>query len=120
MTDYVDPDKGNTEFLVRLLFRIPAKDPSEAVEKYLEQIMSYGLRNWSYRVEDEATGEMWHVDGFGQPIKDVDSSESEHEDDEDWDDLDDQAPSSPPLASASDTSNPDLQELLRVSRAPEG
>lgn len=69
MTGGQDPNEGTTEYLVRLLFRIPAKTPEEAVEKYVEQIVSHGLRNWSYRVEDEETGDMWHLDGYGDEVQ---------------------------------------------------
>lgn len=69
MSGETDDDTASTDYLVRLLFRIPAKSPEEAVQRYLEQIISHGLRNWSYRVENEQTGEMLHLDGFGEPVE---------------------------------------------------
>lgn len=69
MSGNADPNEGNTEYLVRLLFRLSAKDPAEAVKKYQEQLIDYGIRNWSFRVEDEETGEMWHLDGHGVEIE---------------------------------------------------
>ena len=65
-TQAPEAEVPETEYLVRLLFRIPAESPEQAVEKYLEQIMMHGLRGWQYRVEDEETGEMWHVNGYGE------------------------------------------------------
>lgn len=94
-------NQDNTEYLVRLLFRIPAKTPEEAVEKYIEQIVSYGVRNWSFRVEDEATGEMWHIDGHGEQVEGTAGADEEAE------------PGDEPDGA---TANPALQDLLRLSK----
>lgn len=64
----VGDEEGGQEYLVRLLFRIAAKDPREAVEKYIDQLVQFGLKNWSFRVEDEQTGDMWHINGYGEEL----------------------------------------------------
>jgi hypothetical protein len=106
-----EPDEA--EYLVRLLFRIPAASPKEAVEGYLEQLMRHGLRNWSYRVEDEETGETWNLDGYGELIP----IEADLAEDDQWDVDETYESSAPPMTQAEPAGmDPDLAALLDLSR----
>ena len=102
----------DTEYIVRLLFRIPAASPKEAVEHYIEQILLHGLRNWSYRVEDETTGEMWHLDGYGEPFEHKPIAVGDEEDDAySWDEAEAEEP-----AIIGSSLAGDLDHLLKLSR----
>jgi len=48
-------------YQVRLLQSVVADDPRDAVQRYIENANGIGLRNFYYRVEDEATGEVWMI-----------------------------------------------------------
>lgn len=116
MTVAAEPSEAENNYIVRLLFQIPAASPKEAVEQYVEQILLHGLRNWSYRVEDIDTEERWHLDGYGEPLPprptpDADGDASSE--DADWDsDLPDDSIPVPSITG-------DLEQLLRLSRGEE-
>lgn len=50
------------EFVVRLLLRLEADTPRDAVKEFVEQTQQFGLYSWTYGVLDMETGDLFHVD----------------------------------------------------------
>lgn len=72
------------QFVVRLLFKFDAASPADAVEKMIRELADNGLRNWHYRVENQATGELFFVTGYGE-TKSIEELLEDEEDDGDDD-----------------------------------
>lgn len=62
-------DDTTQPYLVRLLFEVDAENPRQAVQRFIEMILRYGLRPWTFRVDenhDEDPDDLWEnwlIDG---------------------------------------------------------
>lgn len=73
------------EHTVRLLFRVQATDPRDAVEVFISQIVNHGLRDWTYFVEDRDAEAQFFVGGNGT-VEAAEFLSDEDENEEDGDD----------------------------------
>lgn len=61
------------EYIVRLLIRVSAESPHDAVNQYIENVNKFGLRSWVYVVENAQTKDLYQVTGQGE-VTQVDPS----------------------------------------------
>lgn len=47
------------EYIVRLLIRVSAESPHDAVNQYIENVNKFGLRSWVYVVENAQTKDLY-------------------------------------------------------------
>jgi hypothetical protein len=64
--ELVEEPDDRDEHVVRILFQLPADNPKDAIDQFIEQIVEHGLRTWTYRVENLATAEIVNMDGYGE------------------------------------------------------
>lgn len=57
-----------TTYAVRLLFKVPARSPREAVRAMVTQLAEHGVVNWAFRVLDMDTQEDAMLNGRGETI----------------------------------------------------
>jgi hypothetical protein len=81
ITAMSDPDTTTTvltesedNFSVRLLINVTADDPIDAVEQFLEKILTYGLRGYAYTVVDRESEDVAYVeDGLSYSMAEFDA-----------------------------------------------
>lgn len=52
-------------YVVRLLIQVEGETPFDAVNAYIERLNQFGLRAWTYTVQDAETNALYHVEGDG-------------------------------------------------------
>lgn len=52
---------GDTEYSVRLIFRVNANDPEHARTRFIAMMNEFGMNTWTYRVTETETGDEWLV-----------------------------------------------------------
>ena len=58
-----------TDYFVRLAATMEGEDAADAVLALIDRITEKGMRDWLYRVDDKATGEMvGYFNGWGEQV----------------------------------------------------
>lgn len=48
--EYNGDEEGDKEYAVRLLFNVSAYNPEHAAQRFVDQVNTYGMKSWVYRV----------------------------------------------------------------------